>query len=146
MRTERHAPRRPSLAHALWLSLCLLLAQHAGLTHRVLHGGLQNQPLLAAAEATPAAAGLLSDPLADPLADGTLDEGPRDPLALRGGGHSCVLFDAAALADTHCSLALPGVLAHGHPHAPASAEAARPDLAPLTAFHPRAPPAALALA
>jgi len=136
MRTDRTAPRRLSLAHALWLALCLLLAQHAGLNHRVLHGGLQNQPLLVAEV----------DPLADPLAEATLEEGPRDPLSLKGGGHSCVLFDASALADSHCSLAQPVALAHVHALAPAGAVPAWPDLAAPTPFHPRAPPAALALA
>ena len=39
---SRLRARGPSLWAVLWLVAGLLLAQHAGLVHRVLHGGLPN--------------------------------------------------------------------------------------------------------
>lgn len=88
MRTDWFARLRahgPGLWSALWLALCLLLAQHAGLTHRIVHGGL----LAPSASVTTADAASANDP-------------EPHPLAQKFSGHSCVLFDGATVADTLC--------------------------------------------
>ncbi|MCY1224213.1 hypothetical protein D3C81_1375010 [compost metagenome] len=137
MRTDRFARLRahgPGLWLALWLALCLLLAQHAGLTHRIVHGGLA---------ATSAAT---SATLAE--ADGnTGADTDSHPLAQQASGHSCVLFDGATVADTLCGkLPLPR-LAFGKPVKPANLAWRWPDLPATHPFHSRAPPApAIALA
>ncbi|QEZ45353.1 hypothetical protein [Cupriavidus oxalaticus] len=136
MRTDWFARLRthgPGLWLALWLALCLLLAQHAGLTHRIVHGGL---PATSATSATLAAA------------DGSTDaDTDSHPLAQNVSGHSCVLFDGATVADTLCGkLPLPR-LAFGKPVKPANLAWRWPDLPAAHPFHSRAPPApAIALA
>ncbi|WP_454709762.1 hypothetical protein [Cupriavidus nantongensis] len=135
MRTDwlaRLRALRPGLWSALGLALCLLLAQHAGLTHRIVHGGLLAPAgALAAANAT-AADGSDSDP---------------HPLSQAFGGHSCVLFDGATVADTHCGKLPPLQLAFGKPVKPASLAWRWPDLPCAHPFQSRAPPApAIALA
>ncbi|MDQ0143734.1 hypothetical protein [Cupriavidus necator] len=133
MRTDWFARLRrhgPGLWPALWLALCLLLAQHAGLTHRIVHGGLLKTS--GAMAATNAASATDSDP---------------HPLAQAFGGHSCVLFDGATLADTHCGKLPPLQLAFGKPVKPASLAWRWPDLPRAHPFQSRAPPVpAVALA
>ena len=112
---------------ALWLVACLLLAQHAGLVHRVVHGGLPGAP---------------SSTITLESGDATHSE----PSFLKLGLHSCVLFDGATLADTHFgSFALPK-LAFGKPVKPANLAWRWPDLPAARPFHSRAPPAAFAFA
>ncbi|WP_078194817.1 hypothetical protein [Cupriavidus necator] len=137
MRTDWFARLRahgPGLWSALWLALCLLLAQHAGLTHRIVHGGLL----------TPAAATAAIAATADGKAVADTD---LHPLAQKFSGHSCVLFDGATIADTLCGkLPLPQ-LAFGKPVKPANLAWRWPDLPFAHPFQPRAPPApAIALA
>ncbi|WP_428979434.1 hypothetical protein [Cupriavidus oxalaticus] len=137
MRTDWFARLRahgPGLWLALWLALCLLLAQHAGLTHRIVHGGLT--------ATSTAASAILAD------ADGSTDaDSDSHPLAQKFSGHSCVLFDGATVADTLCGkLPLPR-LAFGKPVKPANLAWRWPDLPAAHPFHSRAPPApAIALA
>lgn len=136
MRTDwfaRLRTRGPGLWSALWLVLSLLLAQHAGLTHRIVHGGLlAPDGALAAANAANAAAATDGDP---------------HPLARAIGGHSCVLFDGATVADTHCARLPPLQLAFGKPVKPASLAWRWPDLPSTHPFQSRAPPVpAIALA
>ncbi|CAG2159797.1 hypothetical protein LMG26411_06978 [Cupriavidus numazuensis] len=116
--------RGPGLWMALWLALSLLLAQHAGLTHRVVHGGLMGTPLSAMAAET-----------------GTADHGDADPLAQKLAGHSCVLFDGATVADTHCSQMPALTLVFGKPVKPANLAWRWPDLPSAHPFRSRAPPA-----
>ncbi len=112
---------------ALWLVAGLLLAQHAGLVHRVVHGGLPGAP---------------TSVIALESGDATHSE----PSFLKLGLHSCVLFDGATLADTHSgSFALPK-LAFGKPVKPANLAWRWPDLPAARPFHSRAPPAAFAFA
>ncbi|WP_371827384.1 hypothetical protein [Cupriavidus sp. KK10] len=133
MRTDWFARLRthgPGLWSALWLALCLLLAQYAGLTHRIVHGGL----LAPSATVTTADAASANDP-------------EPHPLEQKFSGHSCVLFDGATVADTLCGkLPLPQ-LAFGKPVKPANLAWRWPDLPATHPFQPRAPPApAIALA
>ena len=133
MRTDWFARLRahgPGLWPALWLALCLLLAQHAGLTHRIVHGGLiAPAGTLAAASAAAAS------------------EGDQHSLAQAFTGHSCVLFDGATVADTHCAKLPPLQLAFGKPVKPASLAWRWPDLPSAHPFQSRAPPVpAIALA
>ncbi|MBV8271416.1 MAG: hypothetical protein JO067_04015 [Cupriavidus sp.] len=125
---SRWRSRGPGLWAALWLVACLLLAQHAGLVHRVVHGTLPNasQPTLAM-EAS--------------------DDAPdAEPFSLKLGLHSCVLFDGATIADSHVgSFNLP-LLDFGKPVKPANLAWRWPDLPSARHFHPRAPPAAFAFA
>lgn len=119
---------------ALWLVACLLLTQHVGLVHRVLHGGLGSVPPAAAVNV---AAADTSD---------AVDTGHAEPFSLKLGLHSCVLFDSATLADTHSgSFTLPS-LAFGKPVKPASLAYRWPDLPAQRPFHSRAPPAAFVFA
>jgi len=111
----------------LWLVGCLLLAQHAGLVHRVVHGGLPNAAHSAVVTVESEGGG-----------------SHAEPFSLKLGLHSCVLFDGATLADTHHgSFALPQ-LAFGKPVKPASLAYRWPDLPAARPFHSRAPPAAFA--
>ncbi|TDF60157.1 hypothetical protein [Cupriavidus sp. L7L] len=139
MRTDwftRLRAHGPGLWLALWLALCLLLAQHAGLTHRIVHGGLPG---------TSAAASVTSVTPAE--ADATNADTDSHPLAQKFSGHSCVLFDGATVADTLCGkLPLPR-LAFGKPVKPSNLAWRWPDLPAAHPFHSRAPPAsAIALA
>jgi len=130
MRTEsylsltRLRARGLHLWQAAWLCVCLLLAQHAGLVHRVEHGGL---------------AGFGSPALLDATGDSQADNDA--PLAQRSSGHSCVLFDGATMADLHCGAPPPLVLAYGKPVDPAALAWRWPDLPPRHPFRSRAPPA-----
>lgn len=122
---------------ALCLVACLLLAQHVGLVHRVVHGGQLNLPQ----SAVPA----YSTAAVDGAVDAT-DGAHAEPFSLKLGLHSCVLFDGATLADTHFgSFVLPS-LAFGKPVKPANLAWRWPDLPAARAFHSRAPPAAFAFA
>ncbi|WP_354685918.1 hypothetical protein [Cupriavidus necator] len=125
MRTDWFSRLRahgPGLWSALWLALCLLLAQHAGLSHRIVHGGL----LLSASATTATVAAADAD---------------QHPLAPTFTGHSCVLFDGATVADSVCGkLPLPD-LAFGKPVKPANLAWRWPDLPAAHPFHSRAPPA-----
>lgn len=137
MRTDWFAglrARGPGLWSALWLALCLLLAQHAGLTHRIVHGGLLTPAAATAAIAATAGSSAVADT-------------DRHPLAQKLSGHSCVLFDGATIADTLCGkLPLPQ-LDFGKPVKPANLAWRWPDLPATHPFRSRAPPApAIALA
>ncbi|SDP73469.1 hypothetical protein SAMN04488595_1199 [Ralstonia sp. 25mfcol4.1] len=131
---------------ALCLVACLLLAQHAGLVHRVMHGGLQNAPQAAAQiDATDSTASTDSTD-STAASEGAADAGHAEPFSLKLGLHSCVLFDGATLADTHFgSFELPS-LAFGKPVKPANLAYRWPDLPAAHAFQSRAPPAAFAFA
>ncbi len=146
MRTEspplslfaRRRARRIGFWPALWLVACLLLAQHAGLVHRVVHGGLLNATQTATQAATQAAV----------LAETTnAGDASHDELSsLKLGGHSCVIFDGATLADGHViHTALPQ-LVFGKPVNPANLAWRWPDLPAARPFQSRAPPAAFAFA
>lgn len=114
---------------ALWLVLCLLLAQQAGLVHRVVHGGLLNTPLTVS------------------VLHAGQDQGQDahvHPLALKLAGHSCVLFDGATMADTHFGTVTLPTLRFGKPVKPAALAWRWPDLPARHPFHSRAPPAPLA--
>ncbi|WP_231906876.1 hypothetical protein, partial [Cupriavidus sp. D384] len=118
---------------ALCLICCLLLTQHVGLVHRVVHGGLLNTPQAAAQIASTNV-----DNAAD-VAEGAAgtDSGHAEPFSLKLGLHSCVLFDGATLADTHFgSFVLPS-LAFGKPVKPANLAWRWPDLPAARAFHSR---------
>ncbi|WP_423192715.1 hypothetical protein [Cupriavidus sp. H18C2] len=117
---------------ALWLVACLLLAQHAGLVHRVVHGGLPNA-------AAPAAAIV-------PVAQHAAGDTHGEPFSLKLGLHSCVLFDGATMADAHAGGFTPPPLVFGKPVKPASLAYRWPDLPAARPFHSRAPPAAFAFA
>lgn len=120
---------------ALWLALCLLLAQHAGLAHRIQHGGLQEASL----------ASLTSFPALAGFTEGTAGHAHRADT-LKPAGHSCVLFDAATAADTLCDgLAMPR-LAHGKPVLPPSITWRWPHLPAAHPFLSRAPPSPFAFA
>ncbi|MFJ5381477.1 hypothetical protein ACIPID_07390 [Cupriavidus sp. CER94] len=128
---------------ALWLVTCLLLAQHVGLVHRVVHGGLLNAPQAAAQLES---AGSIESTGTPDAPDGAADAGHAEPFTVKIGLHSCVLFDGATLADTHFgSFALPS-LAFGKPVKPANLAYRWPDLPAAHAFQSRAPPAAFAFA
>lgn len=142
---------------ALWLMVCLLLAQHAGLTHRVVHGGLLNVPLVATAPGTDIATDIATDAATDGDASGGISavgavgasgaqDHHGDPFALKLGAHSCVLFDGATLAHTHFGTPALPLLRFGKPVKPASLAWRWPDLPSRHPFHSRAPPAPLAFA
>lgn len=123
----RYRGRRPLLW--LWLALCLLTAQYAGLVHRVQHGGIAGLPqsavMQAAAVAVPAAA----------------DDHAADSL-LRKAAHSCVLFDGAAAGDLSCSALATPTLSHGVPFLPPGISWRWPHLPAQRGFLTRAPPRA----
>ncbi|MEN7529970.1 hypothetical protein [Cupriavidus sp. DL-D2] len=112
---------------ALWLVACLLLAQHAGLVHRVVHGGFPALPQVSLVTAADASHGA-----------------HHGASFLKLGLHSCVLFDGATMADTlFGSFTLPD-LAFGKPVKPANLAWRWPDLPAARPFHSRAPPSAFA--
>ncbi|WP_341247743.1 hypothetical protein [Cupriavidus pauculus] len=133
---SRWRARGIGLSAVLWLVACLLLAQHAGLMHRIVHGGLLNAP--------PAAAAAIAQ-TAQPDADPT-DTAHAESFSLKLGLHSCVLFDGATLADTHPGGVTLPLLAFGKPVKPANLAWRWPDLPAAQPFHSRAPPAAFAFA
>ncbi|TWG82258.1 hypothetical protein L602_003700000270 [Cupriavidus gilardii J11] len=119
----RYRGRRPLLW--LWLALCLLTAQYAGLVHRIQHGGMAGLPQI----------GVTAPLAADDHA----------PDAQRKAFHSCVLFDGAAAGDLSCGeLAMPG-LSHGMPFLPAGISWRWPHLPAQRGFLSRAPPSRFAL-
>lgn len=156
-----------SLWQAAWLCLCLLLAQHAGLVHRVEHGGVgmpgTNASLAVTTAATTAvnAAGTTAGNTLGTTAgttastasteatteanaasaNATTDADDATPLVQKATTHSCVLFDGAATADLHCGGLAPPVLAYGKPVNPAALAWRWPDLPPRHPFRSRAPPA-----
>lgn len=151
-RLQRRRERGLGLWLALWLALCLLLAQHAGLTHRIHHGGLLSPPLQAAAgngEAALAVAGAnTNDDDEDdeiPLSDSARAD-PDLPLSLKLAGHFCVLFDGATVAASHCGTPVMPALTHLQSPVPFSVGWRRPDLQHPQPFRSRAPPAVHALA
>lgn len=119
---------------ALCLAACLLLAQHVGLVHRVVHGGLLNATQAVAQGESIGAA------------DNAADAGHAEPFSLKLGLHSCVLFDGATLADTHFGGVMLPSLAFGKPVKPANLAWRWPDLPAARPFRSRAPPAAFAFA
>lgn len=157
MRTEllpalrrRNTDRRSGVLLAVWLLLCLLLAQHAGLVHRVQHGGYGSpattvlggwaSPTVAApAAATPDHA-FVSDTASDGGAVGHAPDSARAPT------HSCVLFDAATQAPGACGAPPTPLLSHGKPLVPPGITWRWPHLPPQRSFLTRAPPSPLAFA
>jgi hypothetical protein len=123
-RIARLGARGPGLWMALWLALCVLVAQHVGLTHRVVHGGLMGTPVSAMTAET-----------------STADHDEASPLAQKLAGHSCVLFDGATVADSHCSQMPAVMLVFGKPVKPANLAWRWPDLPSTHPFRSRAPPA-----
>jgi hypothetical protein len=119
--------------HALWLVACLVLAQHAGLTHRVAHGGLQGISLSVLATSGHANGDTTDAP-----------DGARADI-VKQAGHSCVLFDGATAADGACGAPVLPRLAHGKPVLPPSITWRWPHLPPSQPFDTRAPPAPLAV-
>lgn len=150
-RLQRRRARGLGLWPALWLALCLLLAQHAGLTHRVHHGAMPYLPAQASADAINDAAGsaLAAAELAadtDMDTDDDLQPEPAVPLSAGAAGHFCVLFDGATVAASHCGTPALPALTHLQSPLPPAKGWRKPDLPPARPFHPRAPPAASALA
>ena len=122
---------------ALWLTLCLLLAQHLGIVHRIQHGGLQEAALASVTVASPLP---LTAPDDSPVFHADLAD------TLKSSGHSCVLFDAATGADTLCDGPPMPALAHGKPVLPPSITWRWPHLPPARPFLSRAPPSPFAFA
>lgn len=146
-RLQRRRAHGLGLWPALWLALCLLLSQHAGLTHRIHHGGLLYAPALAGEResathefpaAVAAAAASASGHVAQPE--------PDTPLSLKLAGHFCVLFDGATVAASHCGTPALPALTHLQSPLPPTKGWRKPDLPPARPFHSRAPPAVSALA
>lgn len=153
---------------ALWLVLCLMLAQHAGLVHRVQHGGapaglmssgLMSAGLTLAGHASPTAAATAtaarddasaSASATDADADADIDAGTgtdsHAPDSARASTHSCVLFDAATQAPGACGAPPMPLLSHGKPLVPPGITWRWPHLPPQRSFLTRAPPASLAFA
>ncbi|WP_426990266.1 hypothetical protein ACKI2N_001295 [Cupriavidus sp. 30B13] len=150
-RLQRRRARGLGLWPALWLSLCLLLAQHAGLTHRVHHGSMPYLPVQAfaydAAAATDTGGGA-DDGARELLAAAEEMEAaePATPLSLGPAGHFCVLFDGATVAASHCGTPALPALTHLQSPLPPAKGWRKPDLPPARPFHTRAPPAAATLA
>jgi len=154
---------------ALWLVLCLMLAQHAGLVHRVQHGGspagltsggltsggLISGGLISARQASPTPAATATAARddtsvtdADIEADIDRDTGTDShaPDSARASTHSCVLFDAATQAPGACGAPPMPMLSHGKPLVPPGITWRWPHLPPQRSFLTRAPPASLAFA
>lgn len=117
---------------APWLMLCLLLAQQAGLTHRVLHGG----------GLSPWAATVLARAES---ADRAGDSGHGHDT-LSQSAHSCVLFDGATLDAGPCGAPTMPVLSHALPFVPPGITWRWPHLPAQRAFLTRAPPVSPAFA
>ncbi|MBB1630817.1 hypothetical protein [Cupriavidus sp. UME77] len=150
-RLQRRRQRGLGLWPALWLALCLLLAQHAGLTHRIHHGGLLSLPLQAAAShgaaALPVTAAAADDDDDDEIqVTDSARANPDLPFSLKLAGHFCVLFDGATVAASHCGTPVVPALTHLQSPVPFSVGWRRPDLQHPQPFRSRAPPAVHALA
>ncbi|MCY0857417.1 hypothetical protein [Cupriavidus sp. D39] len=141
-RLQRSRARGLGLWPALWLALCLVLAQHAGLTHRIHHGGLLS-PALQATASTANDANDANDGEPALTAFGAV---PDLPLSLKLAGHFCVLFDGATVAASHCGTPVMPALTHLQSPVPFSVGWRRPDLQHPQPFRSRAPPAVHALA
>jgi hypothetical protein len=146
-RLQRRRTRGLGLGPALWLALCLLLTQHAGLTHRIHHGGPLSPLTQASAEGarsveadedtvTPSGTGAIQASEAD----------PGQPPSLRLAGHFCVLFDGATVAACHSGTQAMPALTHLQSPIPFSVGWRRPDLQHPQPFRSRAPPAVHAYA
>ena len=173
MRTERlrtlrrrGTDRRTDGLWAVWLVLCLLLAQHAGLVHRIQHGGYGGSPagLVLAGRASPtlpaaaaardhaSVSNTSADTGADTSADAGVDSGAdtradgHAPDSARAATHSCVLFDAATQAPGACGEPPMPLLSHGKPLVPPGITWRWPHLPPQRSFQTRAPPPPLAFA
>ncbi len=156
---------------ALWLVLCLLLAQHAGLVHRIQHGGapvglmstglmssgLMSAGLTLAGQASPTAAATATAARDDASASASATDADADidtgtgtdrhaPDSARASTHSCVLFDAATQAPGACGAPPMPLLSHGKPLVPPGITWRWPHLPPQRSFLTRAPPASLAFA
>lgn len=132
--------QRAGAGRLRWLAplllMCLLLSQHAGLSHRVRHGALPQPASLGASLAvTPgdASAGTESDAV----------HGDAGWIKV---AHSCVLFDGAALGAGLCAMPAMPALSHGLPFLPPGLTWRWPHLPPQRAFLTRAPPLSLAFA
>lgn len=148
---RRRCTDRPSSGlWVLWLVLCLMLAQHAGLVHRIQHGGSPAAPMSAgrASPMAPATAATVRADTslantgtgADTVADSHASDNARAPT------HSCVLFDAATQAPGACGAPPMPLLSHGKPLVPPGITWRWPHLPPQRSFLTRAPPASLAFA
>ncbi len=160
MRTEllralrrRGTDRRTGALWAVWLMLCLSLAQHAGLVHRVQHGGYGGSAaglVLTGrtSQALPATATAARDnaSLADTVADANTSTDGHAPDSPRLLTHSCVLFDAATQAPGACGAPPMPLLSHGKPLVPPGITWRWPHLPPQRSFLTRAPPSSLAFA
>jgi hypothetical protein len=166
LRTLRHqgTDRLTGALWALWLVLCLILAQHAGLVHRIQHGGspaglvsgglmsgglmsggLMSAGLMSASRASPTRAATTTAARDDTsLADTGTDS--HAPDSARAPTHSCVLFDAATQAPGACGTPPMPLLSHGKPLVPPGITWRWPHLPPQRSFLTRAPPSSLAFA
>ncbi|MGO4158351.1 hypothetical protein [Cupriavidus sp. YAF13] len=145
-RLQRWRERGLGLWPALWLALCLLLAQHAGLTHRIHHGGLFSPALQAAASNREAALPVTGADDNEIHVTDSARADPGLPLSLKLAGHFCVLFDGATVAASHCGTPVMPALTHLQSPVPFSVGWRRPDLQHPQPFRSRAPPAVHALA
>ncbi|MBO4119364.1 hypothetical protein J5T34_01270 [Cupriavidus gilardii] len=150
---RRGTDRRTGALWAVWLVLCLLLAQHAGLVHRVQHGGYGGAATGRVStgrtlQALPATATAARDhaSLADTVAAADTNTDGHAPDSPRLLTHSCVLFDAATQAAGACGAPPMPLLSHGKPLVPPGITWRWPHLPPQRSFLTRAPPSSLAFA
>lgn len=147
-RLQHRSTRGLGLGRVLWLVLCLLLTQHAGMTHRVQHGGLLSA--LTQASASDGERGVeAGEDTITVSGTGTIgvsETDPGQPPALRLAGHSCVLFDGATVAACHCGTPAMPALTHLQSPVRFSVGWRRPYLQHPQPFRSRAPPAVHAYA
>ena len=140
-RLQRRRARGLGLWPALWLALCLLLAQHAGLTHRIHHGGLLSPPQQANTSNGEFDAGHDGTAVTASGTGAIQAADPGQPFSLKLAGHFCVLFDGATVAASHCGAPVMPALTHLQSPVPFSVGWRRPDLQHPQPFRSRAPPA-----